>query len=279
MLILSTTDKIQVVLAGNVTTNQLKCYAAYNDTTTTSIIPGRNVTLTNNTTAVDLVLSPPGSTQRLVSYLSVYNSDTANATVTVNVVSSSTNYAVFVTTLAVGEKIEYQQGEGFRVLATDGTLKVVTPPQGMPETSIVQYSYLSTDVTTTSASLADITGLSFPVTSGKTYWFKFAIAGITANTSSGFGWSINGPTVSSLSYNSYYPQSSTTMLYNNGLSTYNTPSTSTGNSPGAGGTMIWIEGLVTPSSDGTLIGRFRSEVAGGVTTAKKGSVVFYQQLS
>ena len=116
MLILSTTtDKIQVVLSGNVTTSQLRCYSSYNDTTTTSIVPGRNVTLTNNTTAVDLVASPSASTQRVISYLSVYNADTASATVTINVVSSSTSYSVFITTLSAGEKLEYQQGHVYYI--------------------------------------------------------------------------------------------------------------------------------------------------------------------
>jgi hypothetical protein len=278
MLILSTTsDKIQVVLTGSVTANQLKCYAAYNDTTTTSITPGRNVTLTNNTTAVDLVTSPASSTQRVVSYLSVYNTDTASSTVTINIVSSSTSYAVFVTTLAVGEKIEYQQGEGFRVLASDGTVKIVPNAQGLPASSVLQNSFLSADVTTTSTSLTDITGLSFSVTAGKSYWFKFSIAATTTSTADGYGWSINGPTATYLAYHSYYPSSTTNMVYNNGLSTYNSPSTSTANAP-VTPTMIWIEGILTPSANGTLIGRFRSE-AGNVVAAKKGSVVFYQQLN
>jgi hypothetical protein len=278
MIILSTTsDKIQVVLTGSVTANQLKCYAAYNDTTATSITPGRNVTLTNNTTAVDLVTSPALSTQRVVSYLSVYNTDTASSTVTINVVSSSTSYAVFVTTLAVGEKIEYQQGQGFRVLASDGSLKIVPNAQGLPASTALQYAFLSADVTTTSTSLTDITGLGFSVTAGKSYWFKFSIAATTVSTSDGYGWTINGPTTTYLAYHSYYPSSTTAMLYNNGISIYNSPSTATANAP-VTPTMIWIEGIVTPSANGTLIGRFRSDV-GNSTAAKKGSVVFYQQLN
>lgn len=278
MLILSTTtDKIQAVLTGNVTANQLKCYAAYNDTTTTSITPGRNVTLTNNTTAVDLVGSPSASTQRVISYLSVYNSDTALSTVTINIVSSATSYPVFVTSLAVGEKLEYQQGEGFRVLSSEGLVKIIPNAQGIPASSVQQYAFLSADVTTTSTSLTDITGLGFSVTAGKSYWFKFSIAATTVSTADGYGWSINGPTASYLAYHSYYPSATNALVYNNGLSTYNSPSTATVNAP-VTPTMIWIEGIITPSANGTLIGRFRSE-AGTSVAAKKGSVVFYQQLN
>jgi hypothetical protein len=279
MLILSaTTDKIQVVLGGNVTTNQLKCYASYNDTTTTSITPGRNATLTNNTTAVDLVASPSSSTQRVISYLSVYNSDTASATVNVNLVSSSTSYSVFITTLSTGEKLEYQQGEGFRVLAPDGSLKIVPNASGIPASSNVNFTALAGDVATTSTSLSDVTGLSLSVSSGKTYWFRFIIAATSPGTAVGWGWSINGPSFSYLAYHSYYPSSTTTLLYNNGVSTYDTPSTSTTNNVVTPG-MIFIEGLITPSADGTLIARFRSESAGSAITAKAGSVVFYQQMN
>jgi hypothetical protein len=279
MLILSTTtDKIQVVLSGNVTASQLRCYASYNDTTTTSIAPGRNATLTNNTTAVDLVASPSASTQRVISYLSVYNADTASATVTINVVSSSTSYSVFITTLSAGEKLEYQQGEGFRVLASDGSLKIVPNAAGIPASPNVNFTALAGDVATTSTTLSDVTGLSFPVTSGKSYWFRFTIAATSPATSTGWGWSINGPAISYLGYHSFYPSSTTTLLYNNGLSTYDNPSTATGNTVITPG-IIYIEGIITPSANGTLIARFRSETAGQAITAKAGSVVFYQQMN
>ena len=84
MIVLTeTTDKIQVVLAGNVTANQLQCVSSWRDITTTTYAPGRTLTNTNNTTDVDLVGSPASSTQRVVDFLSVYNSDTANSTVTI----------------------------------------------------------------------------------------------------------------------------------------------------------------------------------------------------
>ena len=139
MIILSTTtDKIQVVLGGNITTNQLQCYASYNDTTTTGITPGRNIITTNNTTAVDLVGSPSSSTQRVVGYLSVYNKDTVNSTVTINQYISSTSYPIYKTTLLPGEKLEYQQGEGFRTIGVDGSLRVIVNQSGPIDTSSLQ---------------------------------------------------------------------------------------------------------------------------------------------
>ena len=280
MLILSTTtDKIQVVLAGNVTTNQLKCYAAYNDTTTASITPGRNVSLTNNTTAVDLVTSPAASTQRVVSYLSVYNTDTANATVTVNLVSSSTNYALYKATLLPGEKLEYQQGDGFKTIDTNGSIKIIPNQTGPPSSLVLTSTLISADVTNTTVSYADITGLSFSVTAFRQYYFKFAIPFTTNIASNGAAFSINGPSNINLAYYSYYPSSTNVIQYYSGTSTYDTPAAAVANI-GTITAIAFIEGIITPSVNGTVIGRFRSETAGGNSiVVKAGSVVFYQEIA
>jgi len=282
MLILSTTtDKIQVVLSGNVATTQLKCYAAYNDTTTTSIAPGRNATLSNSTTAVDLVASPSASTQRVVNYLSVYNADTANATVTVNLVSSSTSYAIYKATLFPGEKIEYQQGDGFKTIATDGSIKIIPNQSGPTSSLVLNSTMISADVTNSTISYADITGLSFSVTSGRQYYFKFVIPYTTSGTGNGAGFSINGPSVINLAYYSFYPSAGVqnTVTYNSGISAYDTPSASALNT-GSLNALAFIEGTITPSANGTVIGRFRSEnAAGNSIVAKAGSVVFYQEIN
>ena len=276
MLILSaTTDKIQVVLGGNVTTSQLRCYSSYNDTTTTSIAPGRIVTLTNNTTPVDIVASPSASTQRLVSYMSVYNSDTVSSTVAINLNNGSTNYELFETTLGTGERLEYQSGEGFKVFTSDGSIKLTPNSIGSPVSNKILSTMISSDVTTTGTSYANITGLSFPVVAGKRYWFKFVIVNTSASNSTGSGFSINGPSFSNLMYWSYYPSSTTAAQYNNAVSTYDS-GVITGNNATRG--LVTIEGIIDASASGNVIGRIASENA-NTSTAKAGSVVFYQQLT
>ena len=177
MIILTqTTDKIQVKLSGVVSTNQLHCYSVFRDTTTTGITPSRNVVLTNNTTAVDLVGSPSSSTQRNVEYLNVYNADTSSATVTFLFNDNGTTYEINVATLLPGEKVEYQSGIGFKVLDCFGSNKISIEYQPIPLTSGFTTVILGTDYTNSNATLntlEDITGYSFPVTNGKTYWFGF----------------------------------------------------------------------------------------------------------
>ena len=56
----STTDKLQLYIPLAITTNNINCYVAYRDTTTTSISPiGYTISSSGNTT-IDLV-SPPSS--------------------------------------------------------------------------------------------------------------------------------------------------------------------------------------------------------------------------
>ena len=76
MIILSeTTDNLQVVLGGAITTNQLQCFTAWRDRTSSTFIAGRTVINTNSTTDVTIAASPAASTQRVIDYISIYGPD------------------------------------------------------------------------------------------------------------------------------------------------------------------------------------------------------------
>ena len=281
MIILTqTTDKIQVKLSGIVSVNQLHCYSVFRDTTTTGITPSRNVVLTNNTTAVDLVGSPSSSTQRNVEYLNVYNADTSSATVTFLFNDNGTTYEINVATLLPGEKVEYQSGIGFKVLDCFGSNKISIEYQPIPLTSGFTTVILGTDYTNSNATLntlEDITGYSFPVTNGKTYWFRFQFLVTSVVTGTGHRVSINGPTTSELSYYTLLVASTASAgaFWN---AAYGLPSTTTATTPATGG-MGYLEGIATFSANGTLIGRVASEVANSGVTIKAGSVIYYRQLN
>jgi len=285
MIILNSTDNIQVKLSGSITTNQLECFSSYRDTTTTTITPGRNFLNTNNTTAVNLVGSPAVSTQRVVDYFSIYNADTVSATVTVQFDVSGTPYTLIVATLLTGEKLEYQEGRGFRSLSSIGGLKQGIE-LGYNDVSGASFAVLASDVTNSNATLntiADVTGLSFAVTSGKTYWFRFVIPYTSAALTTGSRWSINGPAITLLYYESNYNLQYATvgtpgvLSQNYGLTAYDNPAV-TNASSNLSGNLATIEGILIPSATGTLIARFASEIANSAITAKAGAVVFYKQL-
>jgi hypothetical protein len=126
--------------------------------------------------------------------------------------------------------------------------------------------------------IADVTGLSFPVLAGKTYKFRFAIKYDSAATTTGSRWSINGPAApTALHFTSHYTITATTET-TNFATAYDIPAASNLQSLTTGNIAI-VEGFITPSVNGTVIARFASEVAGSAITAKAGSVVEWSRVS
>lgn len=277
MLVLTaTTDKIQAVLDGAVTTNQLPCFASYRDITTTAYTPGRNALNTNSTTDIDLVGAPDSSTQRVIDFLSVYNADTVSATVTIKLDANGTEYILWKGILQTGEKLQYNDSDGFKVLDTNGLLKTANyNNMTVPAVNTLNVVVLSGDQTNNNASantMQDVTGLSFAVTAGQTYWFEFVIDYTAAATTTGSRWAINGPATTRLSYTSEYSLTTTTKTVNNVVA-YDTPAASNATSPSTAGNIATIWGYITPSANGTVIARFASEVSGSAIVAKAGSAL------
>jgi hypothetical protein len=284
MIILTeTTDSLQVVLDAAVTTNQLKCMASWRDIVASpaSYTPGRTVTDTNDTTDVDIVAPPAGSTQRVVDFISIFNTDTVNATVIVKFDANGTEYTLFRTTLAVNEKLEYQEGQGFKVFANSGAVKQSINQGNNTVGSTLSTVVLGSDVVNNNAvanTIADVTGLSFSVVAGSTYYFQFIIPYTAAATTTGSRWSINGP-AGIATWCSEYSLTGTTTTRNANVLTYDLPAASNATSASTTNNMAIIEGYILPSANGTVIARFASEVLSSAITAKAGAVCYYQQLN
>lgn len=280
MIILSqTTDTVKLVLAGSVTTNQVRCMTSWRDITTSAYTAGRTVINSNNTTAVTIVGSPASSTQRVVDLVNVYNYDTSATTVTISFDDNGTSYILWSGILNAGERLEYTEGQGFRTFTSRGALKTVntlTVPTVGDLTTVV----LASDVVNNNAvanTIIDITGLEFPVVAGNTYWFRFTIDYTSAATSTGSRWSITGPAFDRLSYTQQWSLAATTTS-NGTYVSYDFPTASNTSSPNTTGNIAVIDGFITPSADGTVTGRFASEVSGSAITAKAGSIVRYMQV-
>lgn len=133
---------------------------------------------------------------------------------------------------------------------------------------------LAADVTNNNATantIADVTGLSFPVIAGIRYKFKFAITYTAAATTTGSRWSINGPAITLLNYRSDYSLTAISRTTNDGQNAYNLPAASNLSSAVvAAGNIAVIEGMITPSASGRVIARFASEVASSAIVAKAG---------
>ena len=284
MIILSeTTDNLQVVLGGAITTNQLQCFTAWRDRTSTTFVAGRTVINTNSTTDQTIAAAPAASTQRVIDYISIYNNDTVNATVTVKLDANGTEYILFKVTLAATEKLEYHEGQGFKVIASTGAVKQSINQGANASSSGLTAVVLGSDVTNNNAvanTIADVTGLSFSVTNGKTYYFQFIIWYTAAATTTGSRWGVNcsAGTAATLSLTSEYTLTTTTSTRNANIQAFDSPAASNATSVVAMNKAM-IEGIFTANADGTFIARFASEVSNSAIVAKAGSVCYYQQLN
>lgn len=282
MLVLTEiTDKIQVVLGGSVTTNQLRCMSCWRDITTTIYTPGRTLINTNNTTDVDLVGSPGASTQRVVDFLNVYNYDTVSQTVTVKFDANGTEYILWTGILSKGERLEYTNEHGFVTFSINGLIKQLgqSAPYVINSLNVV---ILASDVINNNAvanTIQDVTGLSFSAVAGEMYYFEFTIFYTAAATTTGSRWSLNGPaSPTKLIYATEYSLAATTTTINANSISYDLPAASNPTSGSTGHNKAEIRGMIQPSSNGTVIARFASEVANSAITAKAGSILQYMRV-
>jgi hypothetical protein len=282
MIILSEiTDRLQVVLAGSVTTNQLSCMASWRDVTTTTFTPGRSLVVTNNTTDVNIVSSPTTDTQRIIDFLSIYNADTVNATVTIKLDVNGTDYTLWRGILGTGEMLQYNDKSGFTCMTIAGAIKQSQMwGSNNPAINSLNVVVLAADVTNNNATantIADVTGLSFAVTAGQTYWFEFVIPYTAAATTTGSRWSISGPgSPTMLNYRSEYTLTATTTTVNSATA-YDIPAASNASSLTTGDVAtIW--GIIRPSGDGVVIARFASEISASAIVAKAGATLRWMRI-
>jgi hypothetical protein len=122
MVLDSTTKSLQVVLAATPATTQLPCVTSWADMTTSTFLPGSTDIATNGTTAATLVAAPAASTQRQVKVISIYNADTAVATVTVRLNNNATLRTIVSVTLKVGQTLQFAEN-AWSVIDSAGSLQ------------------------------------------------------------------------------------------------------------------------------------------------------------
>jgi hypothetical protein len=119
MYLSNTTEKVEIVLAGAVATNQLEWTASYQDITSAGMTLPQSSSqgLTNSTTSVDMVAAPAASTNRQVVHITVYNDDTAAATVKIRKDVSGSEYIYVNQTLQPGDTLQWSREDGWRILS------------------------------------------------------------------------------------------------------------------------------------------------------------------
>jgi hypothetical protein len=280
MISLTTTSQILEVTTSAATA--VDVLVSYVDHTTSGGLLGDQNTLITTATTTTVLAAPAASTQRQVKMINIHNTGATANIITVKKDISATEYDIVTVSLAQNERLQYLDGLGWTAFANSGAVKNSINQGASPITSGLSSTVLASNVINNNATantIADVTGLNFPVTAGKTYWFQFHIQYTAQATTTGSRWAINGPTTTRLNYISEYSLTTTTSTRNAQNTAYDLPAASNASSALTTGNWATIEGMITPSADGTVTARFASEIANSAITALAGSVVYYQQLN
>jgi hypothetical protein len=121
MLVLTSTDSIRVVTT---TANALDVFASWADNAAASFAPGDTPTAIAAATTTTVVAAPAASTTRNVSSLSCRAKGGTNG-VTVQFFNG-TAFEITSVTLGANERLEYENGQGWSVLDSNGARKALT---------------------------------------------------------------------------------------------------------------------------------------------------------
>jgi len=114
MKLTTTSDKLQIVLGGAVTTNQLQCLTTYKVYTTSTTVDGKVAINTNNTTDVDLAGAPASGETYDIQNINIYNKDTVAATVTIKLDVSATETILYKGVVGVNDVISWTSEGGWK---------------------------------------------------------------------------------------------------------------------------------------------------------------------
>lgn len=275
LLLASTSDKVQVVTDGAVTVDAHASYVDW-DGTTTPPVPGRKNTGITTATTTDVVSSPSSGVFRTVKTLVVRNRHATTSVGVILVHTDGSNVSqILQATLRAGDTLHYHEGAGFFLTDIFGRALGANDFSATAAVNALNLVVLASAVTnnnSTANTIADVTGLSFAVTAGQTYKFRFTIPYTSAATTTGSRWSINGPgSPTQLNYASRYTLTATSMT-TNFATAYDIPAASNASSLTAGNVAV-IEGVITPSGNGTVIARFASEISGSAVVAQAGALL------
>jgi hypothetical protein len=210
--------------------------------------------------ATKTLVAAPGNS-RTVTGVAIRNTGATSVTVTVKLYDGTNTTTIFAAALAAGGQIHYTEGAGWSTTT--------------PTTVGVTFTLIApSDVANAAAdTLANFTGLTFAVVTGRTYRFR-AVCEYTADaTTSGSRWTVNGPAMTRIAYSSRYPLTTTTQTLNNGLGALQLPAAASATTAATVGNIALVEGFFTPSADGTFAVQFAAEA--GTITGKAGSTLDY----
>lgn len=264
------TDSLEVVTSSTATLDYR--VTASNVTATALTTPVTSTGTISSATTTTILAAPSALNWRHVRMITLSNVHASTSQdVTVQIDRSATDRRHCKATLAAGERMEVLDG-ACRVYDTQNREKISLQDAGQVANTL-NTVVLTAAVGNSNAvanTIEDVTGLSFSVNSGESYWWRCTIAYTAAATTTGSRWSMSGPTATNLSYASMYTLTATTETVNYATA-YAIPAASNASSLTTGNVAV-IEGVVTPSASGTMQVTHASEVAGSLINALAGSM-------
>lgn len=154
-----------------------------------------------------------------------------------------------------------------------------TGPAGPTGPASWSRTKITADVSNSTVTLADVTGLSFPVAASSDYEFHFLIPFVSVATTTGIAVALNGPASPTLLAVKIEVPISATATVDRHTNAYNTEALGTGVDVASVPRLVQIRGVLrNGATAGTVIARFRSEVAASAVTVKAGAMVRWQQI-
>ena len=147
MIILTNPSTLELVLGSSVTTSQLPYYIAYVDSTSTTHNPSQDTGVSNNTTIVTMLSTPVVATTRTIKYISIHNKDTTSKQIFIQINDTVNTRTLVDFTLDAGDRIEYTDTVGFRVISSLGEIKTVSTGNSITPASLTKVD--DTNVTLT----------------------------------------------------------------------------------------------------------------------------------
>lgn len=256
LLLATTTDKIQLVTSVACTVD---VHVSFIDAVGSTLVPtggGRQNTAITTATTTDILAAPGASTTRNLKKMTARNKGSTAVDVTVVFDQNSTDFELHKVTLLAGECLQYIEGIGFFVLSSS---------------RLDRWLRVQTDYVNATTSFTDITGLTCPVESGKTYNFEAHLYHFANATTTGPRFGINGPTLSAIQVNIYdvvtTGTDTTTMRSGSAQAVDTSAAGATATGRITTPTMAIVSGSFTTGAAGTFAMRGQSEVAvaAGVT--------------
>jgi len=123
MLLDATTDNLEVILDKAVTANNISFGVFYNEYTSTSVTPKKNLGGATGAAPVNLISSPSAGTQRQLRWCAINNVDTADNTIKIRFNDNGNYRNILYVYLRPGETIQYSEEMGWRVYDSLGNEK------------------------------------------------------------------------------------------------------------------------------------------------------------